>query len=774
MTEAQKKEFIDFWYSGKDFENLQEESYPSELCKWYEVWSKGRKLDLDNPMSFSEKLNWLKLFDKNPLKTIFADKYLAPLYAKKSLPGIGIVKQLHVWNSADEIDFAELPEQFVLKCNHGSGMNIIVKDKSAIDVDEIRFKLNVWMNVSYAHKNHSFELHYQKIPRKIIAEEYLAAFDKHGLLDYKVHCFNGKPKFIQVIGNRNYDVCSHADACFDLNWNRLNMVHDSVPVMDGNIEKPANLKLLIKYAKVLSKPFYYVRADFYILNGKIYFGELTFSPNCGVFNWTDQNIDMKLGELLKLPIKKSKNFAFRKKLVAGKKKVKDKIRNRIFKFIEPQLANLVQKKIKTDIMPVLNTHSQQTVDLYNRVGELGKVVGIHSEQATDLYKRVQEMGKVVGIHSEQTIDLYKLNSILFDNDADFFNKFLEVSESFWNNYNYICNKRKNNSKVIYTCLTGDYDFLPTQLYVNPDYDYVCFTDNADLLKQKSFGAWIIKPLAFAKFDDARNNRWHKLHPHILFPEYTSSIYIDSNISIKSGWIFDEINRRNKNILIPLHFERDCIYDECEEVRKNKKDLVENLDKMVHFLKENKFPSHYGLNENNLLYRVHNDSLVIRIMEEWWFFIENYSRRDQMSLSYVLWRNGISPKEISMHNLRNLIYDFQFNEHKIKIPFSKIDSLPRYHILDCPKNLRYDIEKRFDKNLNSYIKGWVFSSDYEFSVYCESNGVVYKSEKINRPDVKLVCEQGFVVGFEFLINPCVKNGKIYFVNFSEQEIYCKEL
>lgn len=73
MTEAQKKEFIDFWYSGKDFENLQEESYPSELCKWYEVWSKGRKLDLDNPMSFSEKLNWLKLFDKNPLKTIFLD-----------------------------------------------------------------------------------------------------------------------------------------------------------------------------------------------------------------------------------------------------------------------------------------------------------------------------------------------------------------------------------------------------------------------------------------------------------------------------------------------------------------------------------------------------------------------------------------------------------------------------------------------------------------------------------------------------------------------------
>jgi len=231
---------------------------------------------------------------------------------------------------------------------------------------------------------------------------------------------------------------------------------------------------------------------------------------------------------------------------------------------------------------------------------------------------------------------------------------------------YLYNKKRNKS-VIYTCITGNYDDLPLYGFINKDFDYVCFTDNMKLLQFKNFAFWEIRPLYYNKLDNTRNNRWHKTHPHILFPEYEESIYIDANINILSPYIFRCIDELKKStILIPRHPLYDCIYNEIvrvlniivKEGRENKAVVL----KMKQLLDDCKFPRHYGLNENNFIYRKHNDPQVIKIMDEWWYFIENYSKRDQLSLSYVLWKNKIIPQNISIPNLRSKKNDIQFERH----------------------------------------------------------------------------------------------------------------
>lgn len=206
-------------------------------------------------------------------------------------------------------------------------------------------------------------------------------------------------------------------------------------------------------------------------------------------------------------------------------------------------------------------------------------------------------------------------------------------------------------KVVYTCLTGGYDFLLMQQYLDYSYDYVCFTDNENLLKAERVNAWKIKPLAFSELDNTRNSRWHKTHPHILFPDYDESIWIDSNIILKSSYFYDIAAKKNKNILIPVHYCRDCIYEEANSVLKAKKEDLKSVEKIIDYIKSKSFPHHYGLNETNVIYRKHNNTEVKEIMEEWWSFIRNFTKRDQLSLSYVLWKNNIKIEDISMPNLR---------------------------------------------------------------------------------------------------------------------------
>lgn len=222
--------------------------------------------------------------------------------------------------------------------------------------------------------------------------------------------------------------------------------------------------------------------------------------------------------------------------------------------------------------------------------------------------------------------------------------------------------KKNH--VLYTCITGGYDNLIIPTYYNHSYDYVCFTDNSEWISKQRIGPWQIRPLQYTESTNALNNRWHKVHPHKLFPEYEDSIYIDGNIDILDDNLFKQIeSKSSKKILIPKHPMNNCIYKEIKVNIKNKRAPKEQCLKMKEILKEAKYPKKIGLCENNVIYRKHNDLLVIKIMEEWWSYIKNVVPRDQLSLCFLFYKYGINLEDVYLENPRLLIdsyhlyYDF---------------------------------------------------------------------------------------------------------------------
>ena len=227
----------------------------------------------------------------------------------------------------------------------------------------------------------------------------------------------------------------------------------------------------------------------------------------------------------------------------------------------------------------------------------------------------------------------------------------------------ILQKKKH---VIYTCITGGYDNLIQQTYYNKDYNYVCFTDNENWINQGVIGHWEIKPLAEKQYNNTLNNRWHKTHPYDLFPDYEDSIYIDGNIDILQESFFCRIKDKNSaDLLIPIHYARNCIYKEIPKLKWYKKISKNNAKKIKQFLKKEAFPKNYGLNENNLIYRKHSSLKSKKIMEEWWNLILNLVPRDQLTLSYVLWKNNIKPNDIAIENIRLLPDEIAlyFGKHK---------------------------------------------------------------------------------------------------------------
>lgn len=220
-------------------------------------------------------------------------------------------------------------------------------------------------------------------------------------------------------------------------------------------------------------------------------------------------------------------------------------------------------------------------------------------------------------------------------------------------YSIVLRKKINNyfkqiaerhpSKVIYTCMTNDYDCLKVNTFLNPDYKYVCFTDNEKYLKRKKVGPWQVCPLPYAKADNTRNSRYPKIHPHELFPEFSESVYIDANILLKTNKLFaavEEMSGTDVVIAIPPHRHRGCIYIELEKCIKIGNDKKEVLEKHRAFLESEGFPHNKGLTENNVIYRKHLDPKCVKLMNDWWYMLDNYSRRDQLSLFYVLWKNSL--------------------------------------------------------------------------------------------------------------------------------------
>ena len=258
----------------------------------------GRPLDIENPQTFTEKIQWLKLYDSTQEKADWTDKIKAKELAAELIGEEYIVKTLHKGvKSLDDIDFSILPDRFVIKTNHGSGCNLIVKDKtkflnsSDYIIARNRFKNFLQLDFGF---DDAFELHYSIIEPLIFVEEYIEPEAKN-YVEYTFLCFHGKPEYIRV---KTVDGADYMNI-YDINWNDTGVWfgHDTYPT----VKKPDNLEELIELAKKLCGDFAHVRVDFNVNRGKVYFGELTFTGGSVIFRIEPYEFDKKLVDLFKLP-----------------------------------------------------------------------------------------------------------------------------------------------------------------------------------------------------------------------------------------------------------------------------------------------------------------------------------------------------------------------------------------------------------------------------------------------------------------------------------------
>lgn len=255
----------------------------------------GKKLNLKDPETFTEKLQWLKLHDHNPVYTTMADKYAAKGWIAERV-GEGLtVPTLGVWEHFDEIDFSTLPDQFVLKCTHDSGGLVIVKDKAAMDRAQAKEKIENCLNNNFFWSGREWA--YKDIQKKIIAEPYLVDESGVELKDYKIFCFNGKPEYVEVDFNR---FVKHKLNTYDFDWNPLNFCDTSKSDYSADIKRPARLDDMKRIAAILSQDMRFLRVDFYSIYDKFYIGELTLYPGCGMIAFDPPEKDLELGKLLKL------------------------------------------------------------------------------------------------------------------------------------------------------------------------------------------------------------------------------------------------------------------------------------------------------------------------------------------------------------------------------------------------------------------------------------------------------------------------------------------
>lgn len=278
-----------FNYRYKRNKRMLQES-PQKFVKFIYKKYTGRELNLDNPRTFNEKLQWLKLNHYDNLAVQCVDKYNVRQYVIDKGLGHLLNDLIHVYESPKEIDFTILPRQFVLKASHGSGMNIIVKDKNKISEKEIIKKLEKWMSINYSYM--SGEWVYRDIKPRIVCERYIE--DSNGELnDYKIFCFGGKAYYIQVDVGR---FTNHRRNLYSSKWELLDL-SIAQPNNDSLIiEKPKNLSKLIEFAEILAEPFIHARVDFYNLDDDIIFGEITFFHGGGFEKFTPEEYGIHFGD----------------------------------------------------------------------------------------------------------------------------------------------------------------------------------------------------------------------------------------------------------------------------------------------------------------------------------------------------------------------------------------------------------------------------------------------------------------------------------------------
>lgn len=251
--------------------------------------------DLDNPITFNEKIQWFKLNDRNPNYTKLVDKYEVKQIVAELIGDKYIIPTLGVWDRFEDINFDDLPDQFVLKCTHDSGGIELVQSKSLMNLNSIRKHLNREMKRNYYWFGREWA--YKDIQPRIIAEKYIGSEDYFVPDDYKIFCFNGEPKLIHVDFDR---FGNHRRNLYDTDWK---FIHATIKYPnDPNhiIKKPENLRKMLDIARILSKDYRHVRVDLYNLDGQIYFGELTFYHGSGMEVFTPEEFGIEMGSWIKL------------------------------------------------------------------------------------------------------------------------------------------------------------------------------------------------------------------------------------------------------------------------------------------------------------------------------------------------------------------------------------------------------------------------------------------------------------------------------------------
>lgn len=259
------------------------------------------ELNLDNPKTFNEKLQWLKLYDRNPKYTKMVDKYEVRQYIKEIIGEEYLIPCLGIYDSIKEIDFDKLPNQFVLKTTHDSGTVVICKDKKNFDQKEAIKLLKKRLKRKYYYLWREWP--YKNVKPRIIAEKYMTEKNQNSLNDYKFYCFDGQPKMMFVIIDRGSNTKANY---YDMEFNKLD-VTQTFPSFNKKIKKPKQFDKMVDLCKILSKNIPHVRVDFYIINDQIYFGELTFFDSAGFDKFTPDKYDHILGSWIDISKIKNSN-----------------------------------------------------------------------------------------------------------------------------------------------------------------------------------------------------------------------------------------------------------------------------------------------------------------------------------------------------------------------------------------------------------------------------------------------------------------------------------
>ena len=275
------------------YDSLSDEEFLKKVFPKY----MGYPLDLENPKTFSEKLQWLKVNYRDPIQTVMVDKDEAKNFIAQWVGEQYIIRTLAVWDSVEDIDFDALPNQFVLKCTHDSGGIVICKDKSSLDREAAKAKLSTSLQRDYSRI--AREWPYKDVPRRIIAEEYLSELGNNEILDYKMYCFHGEPKITVVCSDRFSKTGTRMNF-YDIDWKPMGIHFGHYPPLSTEFPRPETYDEMLRLAMELSKDCPFLRVDFYEIKGRLYIGELTFFPGAGLEQFRPITKDYELGEWLHL------------------------------------------------------------------------------------------------------------------------------------------------------------------------------------------------------------------------------------------------------------------------------------------------------------------------------------------------------------------------------------------------------------------------------------------------------------------------------------------